>query len=294
MTTVGSAALLARLEVLHPRVIDLSLGRIERLLSTLGHPERRLPPVIHIAGTNGKGSTLAFLRAALSNAGLAVHAYTSPHLVRFHERIELAGKTIGEAALCALLEQVETANDGAAITFFEITTAAAFLAFAETPADILLLEVGLGGRLDATNVIDRPLVSCITPVGLDHQGFLGDTLAEIAGEKAGIAKQGVPLVLAAQAPEANRVIREHARRAGAPLHAEGEHWRLDDDGVFEGREWRATLPPTLPLPGRHQRHNAATALACLEMLPGGYGLDDAELASQRPRRLGAGQVGSWT
>ena len=202
----ASDRVLARLMQLHPKKIDLSLGRIERLLAVLGNPHERLPPVIHVAGTNGKGSTVATLRACLEAAGYRVHVYTSPHLVRFHERIRLAGELIEEDALLALLEECERANQDAPITFFEITTAAAFLAFARVPADIVLLETGLGGRLDTTNVIARPAVTAITPVSLDHQAFLGDTVAAIAGEKAGILKPGVPAVIGPQPEDAAAVV----------------------------------------------------------------------------------------
>lgn len=193
--TTGSDALLERMMTLHPKVIDLTLGRVERLLAALGNPERKLPPVIHIAGTNGKGSTQAMIRAGLEAGGDRVHAYTSPHLARFHERIRLAGDLVSEPALTALLDECVRANGPEEITFFEITTAAAFLAFARTPADWTLLEVGLGGRLDATNVVAAPRLTIITPVSLDHQAFLGETVAAIAGEKAGIIKRGVPLIV---------------------------------------------------------------------------------------------------
>src|SRR5690242_4654694 len=203
---LGSDRVLQRLMALHPKKIDLSLGRIERLLQALGNPQDRLPRVIHVAGTNGKGSTVATLRACLEAGGYRVHAYTSPHLVRFHERIRLCGRLIDEEALIGLLEECERANGEAPITFFEITTAAAFLAFAQTPADIVLLETGLGGRLDATNVIRRPAVTVITPISLDHQAFLGDTLGQIAGEKAGIVKPGAPAIIGPQPQEAEAVI----------------------------------------------------------------------------------------
>src|SRR5438309_8287919 len=205
-----SDRVLARLTQLHPKKIDLSLGRIERLLAALGNPHDALPPAIHLAGTNGKGSTVATLRACLEAAGYRVHVYTSPHLVRFHERIRLAGELIDEDALLDVLDECERANGEAPITFFEITTAAAFLAFARIPADIVLLEVGLGGRLDATNVVRHPMVTAITPVSLDHQAFLGDTVPEIAGEKAGILKPGVTAVIAPQPPEATAVIEARA------------------------------------------------------------------------------------
>ena len=217
-----SDRVLERLGRLHPKLIDLSLGRIERLLAALGNPQDKLPPVVHVAGTNGKGSTVATMRACLEAGGYRVHAYTSPHLVRFHERIRLAGRLIDEEALIALLEECERANGDAPITFFEITTAAAFLAFARIPADIVLLEIGLGGRLDATNVVRRPAVTAITPISLDHQAFLGDTVAEIAGEKAGILKPGVPAVIGPQPAEAaggHRSPRRGARRAALPVAA---------------------------------------------------------------------------
>src|SRR5437868_13205186 len=212
----GSDRVLTRLMQLHPKLIDLSLGRIERLLAALGNPEERLPPAVHVAGTNGKGSTLATLRACLEAAGYRVHAYTSPHLVRFHERIRLAGRLIDEDALLTLLEECEEANRGEPITFFEITTAAAFLAFARIPADIVLLETGLGGRLDATNVIALPAATAITAISLDHQAFLGDTIAAIAGEKAGILKPGVPAIIGPQPEEAETVIEAPAAATGAP------------------------------------------------------------------------------
>jgi dihydrofolate synthase/folylpolyglutamate synthase len=260
--------LLARLTALHPRIIDLSLARIERLLETLGHPERELPPVIHVAGTNGKGSVVAFCRAALEAAGQRCHVYTSPHLVKFNERIVLAGQEIADAPLAALLERVEAANAGAEITFFEITTAAAFLAFAETPADILLLEVGLGGRLDATNVV-TPAVSCITPVDLDHQKYLGDTLAAIAGEKAGILKPRVPAVISRQLPGAMAPIAMRAEEIGTPLLIEERDWRVTphETGLaYEGPRRVLNLPKPSLL-GAHQFHNAGAALACVEQLP---------------------------
>ena len=195
-------AALERLRRLHPILIDLSLGRVQRLLAALGHPERRLPPVIHVAGTNGKGSTVAYLRAIGEAAGLRVHAFTSPHLVRFAERIRIAGQLIGDEALAALLEQVEAANAGQPITFFEITAAAALKAFADTPADLCVVEVGLGGRYDATNVFEAPALSVITPVDHDHHEYLGDTLEQIAGEKAGVLKPGRPAVVGPPGPPA--------------------------------------------------------------------------------------------
>ena len=194
--TTGSDAILARMMALHPKVIDLTLDRVWSLLAKLDHPERKLPPVIHIAGTNGKGSTQAMIRAGLEQSGASVHAYTSPHLAMFHERIRLAGTLISEYALTEILDRCYQTNGPDPITYFEITTVAGLLAFSETPADFTLLEVGLGGRLDATNVVDKPAVTIITPVELDHQQYLGDTLAAIAGEKAGIIKRGVPCVVA--------------------------------------------------------------------------------------------------
>ncbi|MEM9579876.1 MAG: Mur ligase family protein, partial [Pseudomonadota bacterium] len=212
MSTAGSDAILDRMMALHPKIIDLTLDRMERLLARLGNPERSLPPVIHIAGTNGKGSTQAMIRAGLEGAGKRVHAYTSPHLARFHERIRLAGALISEDALTDILDECYVANDGESITYFEITTCAALLAFARTQADYTLLEVGLGGRVDATNVMDAPALSVITPVSIDHQQFLGDTLPEIAGEKAGIIKRRVPCVVGPQEEAALEVIEARATR----------------------------------------------------------------------------------
>src|SRR4051812_35439295 len=255
----ASDAILKRLLDLHPKRIDLVLDRVERLLAILGHPERHIPPVVHVAGTNGKGSVCAFLRAMLEGSGYRVHVYTSPHLVHFHERIRVAGKLISEEELSVSLEECETANADQPITFFEITTAAAFLAFSRHPADALILEVGLGGRLDATNVIPPPLAACITPIGLDHQDFLGDSLAAIAAEKAGIIKRGVHAILGPQDEQAKAVLIRRADQLGAPLYVYGEdyvafeeHSRLvyqDTDGLLD-----------LPLPklfGRHQMGNAA-------------------------------------
>lgn len=271
---LNADAILARLKQLHPRVIDLSLSRIEGLLARLGHPERQLAPVIHVAGTNGKGSTLAFLKAMLEAHGRVVHVYTSPHLVRFNERIVVSGREIDDDRLCSLLQECEAANRGDPITFFEVTTAAAFLAFARTPADFTLLETGLGGRLDATNVVERPLITALTPISLDHQAFLGDTIAAIAGEKAGILKAGVPCLSAHQPGEAAAVIAARAAAVGAPLVCEGVGW----SARLSGAGWRfasvaPALPPlsldlpSLPLAGAHQLTNAGLALACLCRLP---------------------------
>jgi dihydrofolate synthase/folylpolyglutamate synthase len=262
-------SIIERLMALHPKRIDLSLERIERLLAALGHPERKLPPVIHVAGTNGKGSTVAFLRAMLEAAGKRTHVYTSPHLVRYNERFRLDGRLASDAELSASLAECEKANGGAPITVFEITTAAAFLLFARNPADVLILEVGLGGRLDATNVIEQPLASVITPVSIDHTDFLGDTLEKIATEKAGIIKRGAPVVVASQSRDALIVIERQAGRMKAPLRIAGENWtateergRLvyqDDDGLID--------LPAPKLYGRHQFENAGLAIATLRMLP---------------------------
>ncbi|TGD67829.1 bifunctional folylpolyglutamate synthase/dihydrofolate synthase [Tabrizicola sp. WMC-M-20] len=268
MLAPGSDVILDRMMTLHPKVIDLTLGRMHRLLAALGNPERNLPPVIHIAGTNGKGSTQAMIRAGLEASGASVHAYTSPHLARFHERIRLAGELISETALAALLDECVQANGADSITFFEITTAAALLAFARTPADFTLLEVGLGGRLDATNVIDTPRLTLITPVSIDHQQYLGDTLPEIAGEKAGIIKRGVPVIVGPQDPDGLAVIEAKAARMGAPVLAYGQHWHVSEDRnrlIFQDETGLLDLP--LPnLPGPHQIQNAGAAIAALRAL----------------------------
>ena len=264
MTSFGSELILARLHGLHPKVIDLSLERIERLLEHLGHPERRLAPVVHIAGTNGKGSALAMLDFMLRAAGRRVQRYVSPHLVRFNERILFDGRPIAEAELADVLDVCERLNDGAPITFFEITTAAAFLAFDRHPADVVLLETGLGGRLDATNLIERPRLTALSPISLDHQGFLGDRLEQIAFEKAGILKPGVPCIVGPQLPAALQVIEERAAAIGAPLCVHGRDWHAREDGerlvVTVGE---ATFDLPLPaLAGRHQIDNAGLAVAC--------------------------------
>ncbi|MDQ2066830.1 folylpolyglutamate synthase/dihydrofolate synthase family protein [Xinfangfangia sp. CPCC 101601] len=252
----------------HPKIIDLTLDRSHRLLAALGNPERRLPPVIHLAGTNGKGSTQAMIRAGLEASGASVHAYTSPHLARFHERIRLAGELISEEALTALLDECVAANGGASITFFEITTIAAFLAFSRVPADYTLLEVGLGGRLDATNVVDHPALTIITPVSVDHQQYLGETLPEIAGEKAGIIKRGVPCVVGPQSPEGLEVIEARAAKLGAPLWVHGQHWNAWEEAgrlIYQDENGLLDLP--LPnLPGPHQVQNAGAAVAALRLL----------------------------
>lgn len=273
MTAQNSDVILERMMALHPKVMDLTLDRMFRLLEALGNPQEKLPPVIHLAGTNGKGSTQAMIRAGLEAAGKTVHAYTSPHLARFHERIRLAGQIIDEDALTAVLDECYAANDGKMITYFEITTAAALHAFARTPADFTLLEVGLGGRLDATNVTDKVALSVITPVSLDHQQYLGETLAEIAGEKAGIIKRGVPCVVGPQDEAGLDVIEAAAARKGAPLLAYGQHWHV---GVEAGRmvyqDERGLLDLPMPnLLGAHQVQNAGAALAALRH----FGIDAA-------------------
>lgn len=263
-----SDAILTRLLALHPKIIDLSLERMERILAALDNPERKLPPVIHVAGTNGKGSTVAFARAMIEAAGLTAHCYTSPHLVRFHERIRLAGELIAETHLSDLLEECEAANGGAPITFFEITTAAAFLAFSRTPADYLILEVGLGGRLDATNMIDRPRATAITSIGLDHQQFLGETIEQIALEKAGILKRGVPAVIGRMPQDARTAIEDVAERVGAPLAIAGQDWDVHEQHgrlVFQDGSGLLDLP--LPaLRGGHQINNAGNAIALMRAL----------------------------
>jgi dihydrofolate synthase/folylpolyglutamate synthase len=271
-----SDLLLARFLALHPKLIDLSLGRILRLLERLGDPQKKLPPVIHVAGTNGKGSTIAFMRAILEAAGLSVHVYTSPHLVRFHERIRLGrpggGRFVDEGVLVEALERCERANAGDSITFFEITTSAALLLFSEHKADVVLLEVGLGGRYDTTNVIDHPACTVVTPVSLDHSEYLGDTVAKIAGEKAGIFKRGAPAVIAPQGPEPTAVLEAAAERAGAAKILIGaQDFNVHEDGgrlVYEDGDGLLDLP--LPrLAGRHQHVNAGTAIAALRAA--GYG-----------------------
>ncbi len=302
----SSDTLLERLKKLHPQSIDLSLGRIERLLAALGHPEDKLPPVVHVAGTNGKGSFLAFTRAIAEALGKGVHVYTSPHLVNFHERIVLAGPhgsaPIAEEMLVDCLARAEAANGGELITLFEITTAAAFLAFSEVAADLLLLETGLGGRLDATNVVKKPLLTSITPISIDHVSFLGDTLTAIAGEKAGILKPGVACVVGRQEQEAFTVIERRAEAIGAPLHVAGrdfdmyeQHGRL----IFQTPSRLIDLP--LPrLNGRHQIDNAGTAIAGASILFGEalttraleHGLTHAEWPA-RLERLAVGGLNAY-
>lgn len=260
---------LDRLSALGPGADILGLERITRLLARLGNPEARLPPVFHVAGTNGKGSTCAFLRAALEAAGHRVHVYTSPHLVRFNERIRVAGRLIDDAALASLLAEVLDAGGDIGASFFEVTTAAAFLAFARTPADACVIEVGLGGRLDATNVVPDPAACGIAQLGLDHQAFLGNSLAAIAAEKAGIAKSGRPLVTFDYGDELNAVVRSVADRAGAVLHVEGVGWQHGGNArlrrVFHHGPGGAAqiMTPWPVLAGDHQVANLALAVAML-------------------------------
>ncbi len=264
----GSDAILERMMTFHPKVIDLTLDRVHRLLAALGNPERSLPPVIHVAGTNGKGSTQAMIRAGLEAAGFSAHAYTSPHLAWFHERIRLAGELITEEALTALLDECVQKNGAGEITFFEITTCAAFLAFARVKADYTLLEVGLGGRLDATNVVDKPALTIITPVSIDHQQYLGETLGEIAFEKAGIIKRGVPVIIGPQEDAGMAVIEARAMRMGAPVLAFGQHWHVHEEhGRLVYQDEKGLLDLPLPnLPGPHQIQNAGAALTALRHL----------------------------
>ncbi|MDX2265158.1 MAG: folylpolyglutamate synthase/dihydrofolate synthase family protein [Hyphomicrobiales bacterium] len=272
MTPTASSELLQALERLHPKSIDLSLDRVRRLLSTLGDPQDALPPVIHVAGTNGKGSTVAFIRAGLEAAGYRAHVFISPHLRRFHERIMLAGETgaapIGEAELVDVLTRAQEANAGAPITFFEVTTAAAFLAFAEHPADAVILETGLGGRLDATNVVRRPQMTVITPISIDHTGFLGSTVSAIAREKAGIIKPGRPCVVSRQPEQALSVIAARGSETGSPIYAAGMAWdAYEQQGrmVYQDETGLVDLPMPRLL-GRHQIDNAGTATAALKRL----------------------------
>ena len=292
MTPIDS--IVARLLALHPKRIDLSLDRVQRLLAALDHPERKLPPVIHVAGTNGKGSTVAFLRAILEASGKSVHVYTSPHLVRFNERFRLGaqpkadisdlgqsnmpnsgkpefgceGRLVSDDELAAAMEECERANGGDPITVFEITTAVGLLLFVRHPADVLLMEVGLGGRLDATNVVDAPLATIITPISIDHTDFLGETLAAIAAEKAGILKRGVPAIVAAQARDALAVLERQAARLKAPLKIAGEDWTATEERgrlVYQDEAGLLDLPAP-KLYGRHQFENAGLAIAALRTI----------------------------
>ena len=296
MSAQGSDVILERMMALHPKIIDLTLDRVWRLLNSLGNPQDALPPVIHIAGTNGKGSTQAMLRAGLEAAGCRVHAYTSPHLARFHERIRLAGDLISEDALSEVLDECYRANGTGSITYFEITTCAALLAMSRTPADYTLLEVGLGGRLDATNVVAQPALTIITPISIDHEQYLGDTLAKIAFEKAGIIKRGVPCVVGPQPDEAMAVIEDVAARYGAPLLAHGQHWHVQAEAgrmVYQDDTGLLDLP--LPnLPGAHQIENAGAALAALRHLEMGEIAAEAAVSRAvwpaRMQRLNSGAL----
>lgn len=295
MTAFGSDLILARLMQLHPKKIDLSLERIDRLLAALGRPEQQLPPVVHIAGTNGKGSTLAMLDAMLTAAGKRTHRYISPHLVRFNERILIHGLPIAEDHLAVCLDACEQANAGEPITFFEITTAAAIMAFNEVPADYILLETGLGGRVDATNICTRPALTLITPVSMDHEAFLGDTIAKIAFEKAGIIKPGVPVFLAPQHDDALAVMRERARELQAPVQAAGRDWQVipQDDGFALECQGRRTQHPAPWLAGRHQLDNAGLAITAARFLSVGEVAINQGLRTTRwPARLQPIQTGS--
>lgn len=294
-----SDVILTRLLSLHPKIIDLSLARMHRILERLGHPERKLPPVIHVAGTNGKGSTVSYLKAIFEAAGLTVHTYTSPHLVKFHERIRVAGKLIAEADLTALLEECEVANGGEPITFFEITTAAAFLAYSRTPADYLILEVGLGGRLDATNVIDKPACAVVTTIDYDHQQYLGETLTAIAHEKAGILKRGCPAVVGAQPDEARAEIERVAARLGVTPFIANQDWQsFEQHGRLVFTDDMGLLDLPMPqLAGRHQADNAGNAIAALRVI-GDPRVSEAHIAQglrsvtwpARMQRLGPGAL----
>ncbi|HVY16763.1 MAG TPA: folylpolyglutamate synthase/dihydrofolate synthase family protein [Rhodopila sp.] len=280
-----------RLMRLHPRLIDLSLDRLRDLLGKLGHPERHLPPVVHVAGTNGKGSTCAFIRAMSEAAGRTVHVYTSPHLVRFNERIRIAGTLVDDETLIATMERIERINDNAPITVFEVITAAAFDLFARTPADLCVLEVGLGGRGDATNVIDRPAVCAITAISLDHRELLGPTVEVIAGEKAGIMKPGVPVVIGAQPDPVRQVLLEHAASVGAPALLRGRDWDIADTG--SGLRFHdaagAVDTPYPALLGAFQHDNAGIALAALRAVHLRHqpsGLSHAEWPARMQRLTG--------
>lgn len=276
MTRESSDVILERMMALHPKIIDLTLDRMWRCLHAVGDPHLTVPPTIHVAGTNGKGSTQAMIRAGIEAAGQTAHAYTSPHLARFHERIRVAGEIIKEDRLSAYLDEVYESNDGGSITYFEITTVAAFLAFAREAADWTLLEVGLGGRHDATNVIDRPALTIVTKIDLDHQQFLGETIPEIAYQKAGIIKQGVPVVIGPQHGEALDVIEREAIRFSAQQLTYGQHWHVGEENgrlIYQDESGLLDLP--LPnLRGAHQLGNAGMAIAALRHL--GFGDDACE------------------
>lgn len=284
----NSDVILERLMTLHPKIIDLTLDRMFHLLDALGNPEQSIPAAIHIAGTNGKGSTLAMIRAGLEAVGDKCHAYTSPHLARFHERIVLSGDTIDEASLAGYLAECETANGGVPITYFEITTCAALLAFARAPADYTLLEVGLGGRLDATNVVDQPAICVITPVSIDHQQYLGEKLAQIAGEKAGILKRNCFAIIGPQEDEALEVIEAKARAVGATCKTHGQHWHVwEENGRLVYQDENGLLDLPMPvLIGAHQVQNAGIAIATLRYLgKDGNAFEGAMLNASWPARL---------
>jgi len=291
----------ARLSALHQARIDLSLERMHRLLEKLNHPEQKLPPVIHVAGTNGKGSTVAYLRAILEAAGLKVHAFTSPYLVRPNESFRIGGVLVSDEELARTLEHCERVNAGAPLTLFEAKTAAAFCLFAQHPAEVVLLEVGLGGRLDSTNVIEAPLACVIAPISMDHTEYLGNTLTAIAGEKAAIIKRNVPVISAEQHPEAMVVIEHHARRQRAPLRAAGQHWHV---GVERGRlvyqDERGLMDLAAPkLFGRHQFDNAGLAIATLraiDQIKIGHAAFEAIVNAEWParmQRLSSGRLMTW-
>lgn len=272
-------AILERLTRLYPRSIDLGLDRIERLLAEIGSPHKKLPPVVHVAGTNGKGSLVAYLRAMSEAAGYRAHVYTSPHLVRFNERIRVAGRLIADDELETILTECEDVNAGKPITFFEITTVAAFLAFARVPADLAILEVGMGGRRDTTNVVD-PTLAAITPIGYDHTGFLGDKLEGIAAEKAGILKHAVPAVIGRQREASAGVIAAQAAKLAVPLFRMGREWQVTP--VQGGFRYDSDLLgldlPAPALAGAHQLDNAATAVACIERLrAANFRIDEAAI-----------------
>ena len=263
-----SDVVLDRLLSLHPKIIDLTLDRVTRLLKKLNNPEDKISQVVHIAGTNGKGSTQAFLRAAIESSGESAHVYTSPHLTRFHERIRVAGSLISENVLADILNECELANNGKPITYFEITTCAAFLIFSRIKADYTLLEVGLGGRLDATNILKKPKLTIITPISMDHVQFLGSTIEQIANEKAGIMKEGIPCIVGHQSKDAIDVIKKRAIELKSKLKIYGEHWQVyakSDKLIFKDAMGFLELP--LPkLIGQHQIENAGTAIAAMREL----------------------------
>ena len=273
MQAAGRAAeILARLQTLYPTLIDLSLGRVQRLLSALGNPQTRLPPVIHVAGTNGKGSTCAFLRAIAEAAGFRVHVGTSPHLIRLNERFRIAGTLVSDDDLVAVLAEIERVNAGAPITVFEVLTAAGFMLFAATPAELCVVEVGLGGRFDATNVIEAPVACVITSLSLDHQDFLGETLDRIAWEKAGIIKAERPVVTGFQSSDSMAVLRACAAETGGMLLARGEAWDVGphlNGFMFHDAGGQLALPAP-GLPGQHQVENAALAVAALRAAELGF------------------------